>query len=281
MKSWTQGSTTTAYEWDAAGNRTKVGSRSATYDARNRQLTDGSTGFTYSPRGTLSKVDDGSGTPRTLTFDAFERKITDGGATYSHDSLDRVQTRGTTTLAYDVAGLSSDGQQGTGSAAYDPFGTETTTTGTTPAAGYQSGWTDPSSGDVNMAACWYQPGSGAFTSRDTYQLDPTPSAQANRYTYANAEPLNGTDPSGHCLGPVIVICGVAVWEGLGWGVAATVAIGGGVMVGDKYLRSQSDAWSNGYAQTNVLSNSYAGTMAGALSAQARGFSGSGAGGGNA
>lgn len=319
MKSWTQGSTTTAYEWDAAGNRTKVGSRSATYDARNRQLTDGSTGFTYSPRGTLSKVDDGSGAPRTLTFDAFERKITDAGTTYSYDSLDRVQTRGTTTFAYDggsnnladdgtsaynrtpeggllsystgttkqwaltdqhtdlVAGLSPDGQQVTGSAAYDPFGTETTTTGTTPAVGYQSGWTDPSSGDVNMAARWYQPGTGAFASRDTYQLDPTPSAQANRYAYANAEPLNGTDPSGHCLGPVIVICGVAVWEGLGWGVAATVALGGGAMVGDKYLRSQSDVWSNSYAQTNVLSNSYADSMADALRGQASGFSGSGGG----
>ncbi|WP_052190083.1 LamG-like jellyroll fold domain-containing protein [Streptomyces sp. NRRL S-1824] len=247
MKSWTQGSTTTAYEWDAAGNRTKAGSRSATYDARNRQLTDGSTSFTYSPRGTLSKVDDGSGTPRTLTFDALERKITDAGTTYSYDSLDRVQTRGTTTFAYDggsnnladdgtstynrtpeggllsystgttkqwaltdqhtdlVAGLTPDGAQLSSSTAYDPFGKETATNGTTPAAGYQSGWTDPSSGDVNMAARWYQPGTGGFASRDTWQLDPTPSAQANRYVYGNASPLNGTDPSGHfqpCATPV-------------------------------------------------------------------------------
>ncbi|MFF5969892.1 RHS repeat-associated core domain-containing protein, partial [Streptomyces sp. NPDC012769] len=67
----------------------------------------------------------------------------------------------------------------------------------TPSVGYQSGWTDSSTGEVNMAARWYQPGTGGFTSRDTWQLDPDPSVQANRYTYGNASPLNGTDPDGH------------------------------------------------------------------------------------
>ncbi|MFG3142700.1 LamG-like jellyroll fold domain-containing protein [Streptomyces sp. NPDC048211] len=314
MNSWTQGSTTTAYEWDAAGNRTKAGSASATYDARNRQLTDGSVSFTYSPRGSLSAVDDGSGTPRTLTFDAFERKITDAGVTYSYDSLDRLQTRGETTFAYDggsnnladdgtstynrnpaggllssstgttkqwaltdqhtdlIAGLTPDGTQLASSTAYDPFGTETATNGTTPATGYQSSWTDPNSGDINMAARWYQPGTGSFASRDTWQLDPTPSTQANRYTYGNGGPLNGTDPTGHCFGPVIVICGAALGEAFGWGVFATVLAGGGALATDKYLRTHSDAWSNSYAQTNVLTNNYANEMADALRAQARGFS---------
>ncbi|MFD6583665.1 RHS repeat-associated core domain-containing protein [Streptomyces sindenensis] len=66
-----------------------------------------------------------------------------------------------------------------------------------PALGYQSGWTDPGNGDVNMAARWYQPGSGAFTSRDTWLLGPSPAAQANRHVYANSDPVNGTDPTGH------------------------------------------------------------------------------------
>ncbi|MDQ0757605.1 YD repeat-containing protein [Streptomyces canus] len=35
--------TTVAYEWDAAGNRTTAGSTTSTFDARNLQLTDGST----------------------------------------------------------------------------------------------------------------------------------------------------------------------------------------------------------------------------------------------
>ncbi|MFD5014867.1 LamG-like jellyroll fold domain-containing protein [Streptomyces chartreusis] len=239
LTSWTQGNTTTPYQWDAAGNRTKEGVTTATFDARNRQLTDGSKQFTYTARGTMASVDTGAGTPRALTFDAFERKITDGAATYAYDSLDRVQTRNGTNFTYDggsnslandgtsnynrtpegtllsmstgttkqwavtdehtdlIAGLSPEATQVTGSAAYDPFGTETATNGTTPAVGYQSGWTDPTTGDVNMAARWYQPGTGSFASRDTWQLDPMPSSEANRYTYVGGDPLGSTDPTGH------------------------------------------------------------------------------------
>ncbi|MFF3377886.1 RHS repeat-associated core domain-containing protein [Streptomyces sp. NPDC002680] len=239
LTSWTKDGTTTSYEWDAAGNRTKAGSTTSTFDARNRRLTDGAKTFTYTARGTLSSVDNGTGTLRNLVFDAFERKVTDGGTSYTYDSLDRAQTRGSTTLTYDggsnnlandgtttynrtpegnllsfatgttaqlaltdrhtdlVAGLNTDATQVTGSTSYDPFGTETATNGTTPEIGYQSGWTDPTSGDVNMAARWYQPGTGAFASRDTWQLDPSPSAQANRQGYANGDPVNGTDPTGH------------------------------------------------------------------------------------
>ncbi|WNZ12103.1 RHS repeat-associated core domain-containing protein [Streptomyces sp. 11x1] len=239
LTSWAHGGSTTTYEWDDAGNRTKSGSVSATFDDRNRQLTDGTKSFTYTPRGTLSAVNSGTGTKRSLTFDAFERKTTDSGVAYSYDSLDRIQTRGSTTFAYDggsgdlatdgdskynrtpegtllsastgttglwaltdqhtdlVAGLAADGKTVNGSTAYDPFGVEIATNGTTPSVGYQSGYTDPTSGDVNMAARWYQPGTGSFGSRDTWQLDPVPSAQGNRYGYANDDPVNGTDPTGH------------------------------------------------------------------------------------
>ncbi|MGV9625460.1 LamG-like jellyroll fold domain-containing protein [Streptomyces sp. NPDC003487] len=239
LTSWTNDGTTTTYAWDAAGNRTKVGSTISTFDERNRQLTDGTTKFSYTARGTLASTDTSTGSPRALTFDAFERKITDNGTTYTYDSLDRIQARGATTFSYDggsnnltndgttsydrtpngtllslstgttsqwaitdqhtdlVAGLSADGSRITGSTTYDPFGKETATAGTTPALGYQSGYTDPTSGDVNMAARWYQPGTGSFTSRDTWQLDPSPSVQANRYTYGNGGPLGSIDPSGH------------------------------------------------------------------------------------
>jgi RHS repeat-associated protein len=81
--------------------------------------------------------------------------------------------------------------------AYDPFGTVTAQTGVKTTLGYQGEYTDPDTGKVNMHARWYQPGTGAFTSRDTATLDPNPSVQANRYTYANASPLTGTDPTGH------------------------------------------------------------------------------------
>jgi RHS repeat-associated protein len=240
LKSWTKDATTTvAYEWDASGNRTKAGSTTATFDARNRQLTNGTTTYTYTARGTQASVAVASGSARALTFDAFERKITDGATSYTYDSLDRVQTRSTTTFTYDggsnnladdgttsynrtpdgallsaatgtskqwtltdqhtdlIASLTPDATAITGSTAYDPFGAKTANTGTTSAVGYQSGWTDPTTGDVNMAARWYQPSTGSFASRDTWQLDASPSAQANRYGYANNTPLTGTDPTGH------------------------------------------------------------------------------------
>ncbi|MCA2220564.1 RHS repeat domain-containing protein [Nonomuraea aurantiaca] len=81
--------------------------------------------------------------------------------------------------------------------AYDPFGTVTAQTGVKTTLGYQGEYTDPDTGKVNMHARWYQPGTGNFTSRDTATLNPNPSVQANRYTYANASPLTGTDPTGH------------------------------------------------------------------------------------
>ncbi|MEU8848147.1 RHS repeat-associated core domain-containing protein [Streptomyces sp. NPDC048564] len=259
LTSWTKGGATTAYEWDAAGNRTKTGTTATTFDARNRQLTDGTKQLTYTARGTLASVAGDGETSRALTFDAFERKISDGSATYTYDSLDRVQTRGATTFTYDggsnrlandgstnynrtsdgtllslatgstkqwavtdkhtdlVAGLNPDAAQVTGSTAYDPFGTETATTGTTPAVGYQSGWTDPTTGDANMAARWYQPGTGSFTSRDTWLLDPVPSSEANRYTYVGGDPLDATDPTGHSRHHEM---------GSGWGSVGTLGRGG-------------------------------------------------------
>ncbi|MFI6499303.1 LamG-like jellyroll fold domain-containing protein [Nonomuraea typhae] len=83
------------------------------------------------------------------------------------------------------------------STAYDPFGTVTAQTGPKTGLGYQSGYTDPDTGKTNMHARWYQPATGTFTSRDTATLNPMPSVQANRYTYANASPLTGIDPTGH------------------------------------------------------------------------------------
>jgi hypothetical protein len=58
-----------------------------------------------------------------------------------------------------------------------------------------------------MHARWYQPGTGTFTSRDTISLDPNPSVQANRYTYANAGPLSHIDVTGHAAED----CNVPYW----------------------------------------------------------------------
>ncbi|NDK25309.1 DNRLRE domain-containing protein [Streptomyces sp. TR1341] len=293
LTSWTKDGTTTPYAWDDAGNRTQAGTTTSVYDAQNRQLTDGATTFTYTPRSTLASEDDGGGTTRTLTSDAFDRRITDGDTHYTYDSLDRVQTRGATTFTYDggssdltsdgattydrtpggallsfvtgttgqwavtdqhtdlVAGLSADGTQVTGSTAYDPFGTKTADGGTTPSVGYQSAWTDPDSGAVDMGARWYQPGTGTFASRDSWQLDPSPSVQANRYTYAGADPLNGTDPSGHCLEDACVMEGIALYAGLS-------IVAGYASQQLQHVHFDTSSWGNSWSSTSSHSYSYSG-----------------------
>ncbi|MFJ9614951.1 LamG-like jellyroll fold domain-containing protein [Streptomyces noursei] len=291
LTSWTAGGTTTSYTWDAAGNRTAAGGSTATYDERNQLLTQGETAYGYTPRGTLSSVNSGKGTPRHLTHDAFERRITDGDTEYAYDALDRVTRRGGTAFTYDggsnnlvgdgahlysrtpggnllatsdgktaaqraltdrhtdvVAGLSPDGTKVTGSTAYDPFGTVTAKAGTTPSLGYQSGWTDPTSGDINMAARWYQPGTGTFASRDTWQLDPTPSVKGNRYTYGDADPLNSTDPTGHFI-PLVIGGGIALGDAIGWGVLGGVVTGGVAVITDQWSRNHTPGVTGSYRPT--------------------------------
>ncbi|MFG6200442.1 RHS repeat domain-containing protein [Nonomuraea sp. JJY05] len=247
LTSWTApGGAVTSYEWDAAGNRTKAGGKTFTYDERNRLTSGDGTDYTYTARGTLA-TSTKAGATTQYTFDAFDRLIADGDSLYSYDALDRMTSRirGTAknTFAYsglgnDLAAITDSGgavqakyardpgggllglKEGTGtaaaalsdlhgdliatfttslqsSAAYDPFGTVTAQTGVKTNLGYQGEYTDVDTGKVNMHARWYQPGTGTFTSRDTATLTPNPSVQANRYTYANASPLTGTDPTGH------------------------------------------------------------------------------------
>ncbi|MGW4960625.1 RHS repeat-associated core domain-containing protein [Nonomuraea sp. NPDC004186] len=246
LTSWTAPSgAVTAYEWDAAGNRTKAGNATFTYDERNRLTNGDGTDYTYTPRGTLATSIKAGATTK-YTFDAFDRLIADGDSLYSYDALNRMTSRirGTAkhTFAYsglgnDLAAITDSGgtvqakyardpaggllglKEGTGAAvaalsdlrgdlvaafttslqtstAYDPFGTVIAQTGTKTGLGYQGEYTDPDTGKVNMHARWYQPGTGTFTSRDTAGLSPSPSVQSNRYTYANASPLTGTDPTG-------------------------------------------------------------------------------------
>jgi RHS repeat-associated protein len=257
LTSWTgPNGTTTSYEWDSSGNRTKAGHKSYTYDERNRLTSgDGST-YAYTPRGTLaSQTKDG--VTRHLTFDAFDRLLNDGDATYTYDAFDRMHTRQTrggaeqrfvyagldndviaitdlngtvqskygrdpfgdlisvkdgvnpalgalTDLHQDLIGTFSGTALATGTA-YTPFGEVSAQAGTKTSLGYQSEYTDPDTGNVNMHARWYQPSTGAFASRDDWTLPSSPSVQANRYTFGNASPLIYRDPTGHfpdvgCLG---------------------------------------------------------------------------------
>lgn len=106
LTSWKDNAgTTTAYQWDDAGNRTAAGSATFDYDQRNRLKAGGGASYTYTARGTRASVTE-NGQTTNSTFDAFDRMVTNGIGNYSYDSNDRVISRNSKGFQY--AGLSNE-----------------------------------------------------------------------------------------------------------------------------------------------------------------------------
>jgi RHS repeat-associated protein len=255
LTSWTGPKGTEAYAWDASGNRTKAGAKTATYDQRNRLLSDSDYTYTYTARGTMASRTS-SGLTDSYTFDPFDRLATAGGITFTYDALNRVAARNGTPFTYasmaddvvsdgtglyardpsgQVVGVAKAGEKlltvrdghgdvvagidpadttlagVTDSKAYDPFGKVTAKSGDTGDLGFQGDWTDPVSGQVDMGARWYEPGTGSFASRDTVNYTSGDSILANRYTYGAGNPLANSDPDGY-------------WPSCGWCKSALSAV---------------------------------------------------------
>ncbi|MFB4271643.1 RHS repeat-associated core domain-containing protein [Nonomuraea sp. GTA35] len=189
----TKGGATTNYTFDAFDRLIADGDSLYTYDALDRLIsrTRGTAKqtFAYSGLGNeLAAIADGA----DIVQARYARDLTGGLLGLKEGT---AAAAALTDLHGDLVATYTTTLQS--SAAYDPFGTITTQTGTKAGLGYQGEYTDPDTGRINMHARWYQPGTGTFISRDSMTLEPMPSVQANRYTYANASPLTGTDPTGH------------------------------------------------------------------------------------
>jgi len=236
LTSWNNGAATTAYAYDKAGNRVQNGTKLFTYDQRNRLLTaDGST-YAYTARGTLKTAgtnttstdafgqvitQTGSGTSGEYKYDALGRAIktgfaysglgndlaADGTSNYVRgpsgelvgEASGGVNRFAWTDLHSDVVGqFRTNSTTLPGSVTYDPLGKVTATSGLLGSLGYQSEWTESSTGRVNMHARWFNTDTGQFDTRDTASNNPAPdSINANRYQYGDANPLTVTDPTGH------------------------------------------------------------------------------------
>jgi RHS repeat-associated protein len=87
----------------------------------------------------------------------------------------------------------------TGSRTFGPWGAVTASGGTLAGSlGYQSQYTSPATGQVDMGARWYNTGTGSFGNKDTVSNKTVPdSASASPFGYAADNPLDLTDPSGH------------------------------------------------------------------------------------
>jgi RHS repeat-associated protein len=199
----------TSYHYSARGTLTRTvqnGQEQATVtDAFNqvvRQTAPGGavSNYTYDGLGRVVKPN--------LTYTGLSNTVAgDSNATYVRDAGDGlvgVASGGTkryawTDLHTDVVGeFGGTGTTLSGSVSYDPWGKVIASAAMIGKLGFQSQWTDEGTGRVNMWARWYDPETGAFDTRDAASNDPTPgSGAANRFAYAEGDPLGNTDTTGY------------------------------------------------------------------------------------
>lgn len=205
---------TTSYGYTPRGTRstvTEAGStRTLLFDAFEQLVSDGAATYAYDALGRVAARNGQNGFAYMAMTNSL---VTDGTSRFSRASDGTLLAAatgdpangGTAQLGIAdlhgdiVAGLTIDTSSTTlaSSRTYDPHGKVTAQAGTQTSLGYQGGYTDPTTGQVNMAARWYDPEIGAFDSRDTWTLNPTPSANGNRYTYGNGDAVGQIDPTGH------------------------------------------------------------------------------------
>src|SRR5215469_16460881 len=183
---------------DAYGQQGAQGAQSSTYDALGRSVattvaggatvtlsyagktgqvaSDGTSTYTWTPGGTLAGTA-AAGSPGSGVLD-----LTD-----AHTDLTGQFTASGTAL--------------TGSRTFGPWGAVTASGGSLAGSlGYQSQYTSPATGQVDMGARWYNPATGSFGNRDTVSNKPVPdSASASPFGYAADNPLGATDPTGHAM----------------------------------------------------------------------------------
>ncbi|GAA2603429.1 LamG-like jellyroll fold domain-containing protein [Actinomadura fulvescens] len=189
----TNAGTTETFDFDAFDRQTRAGNIDYTYDGLDRLASRNGATFSY------NGLDDEPVADGTTSFSRGPSHALLGTAQGTTKRLTVSNAHGDI-----VGGFAPDGPLNslTDSTAYDPFGQPTATSGNRSSIGYQGDWTDPTTSQVNMGARWYTPTTGTFNSRDDWDLSPTPnSINANRYTYANASPLDRVDPSGHASCP--------------------------------------------------------------------------------
>ncbi|HEX5496033.1 MAG TPA: RHS repeat-associated core domain-containing protein, partial [Mycobacteriales bacterium] len=100
LTTWSDGTTTTNYAWDASGNRVQAGADTATFDQQDRLVSEGDTTYSYTSRGTVESKTS-SGLADDFSFDAFDRLVNEGGTSYSYDGLDRPTSRNDQAISYD------------------------------------------------------------------------------------------------------------------------------------------------------------------------------------
>lgn len=200
---------------NARGDLTALGSRTFTYNSLDELTTDGTSSYGYdslgrlATRGNQTLLYDGLSSDNVGTYGTSgftETSITGPGGlptlnwNLTNNNAGTLVTNSHTDI---TARVDTMGAIGSG-IAYDPFGARATgsvASGPATYNGYQSDWTDPTSGAVRMGSRWYEPTLGRFLTRDTIDLPLTDGGSPNHFGYGNANPVNNTDPTGHFVDP--------------------------------------------------------------------------------
>ncbi len=220
--------TTTTYTHDAADRLLTVDAASVTVDAAGDLIARGSDGFDYDAAHRLIEATVGTLTVAT-TYDGDGTRVgqqvdTDPATTYLNDVASGLPVvlddgtsryvRGPAGLAWTVSGTDIEvvlpdrlgsvrtvsDDEGTVSATSrtDEFGVVTAASGTPGTIHGYTGEPVDATGLVDLRARTYDPELGRFLTPDAWPGDPTSGQTTNRYTYLANDPLNATDPSGHC-----------------------------------------------------------------------------------
>lgn len=263
--------TSTGYTYDGAGNLTASPGNTYTYNGA-EQMTQAVTGtvtstYTYagaSQREVLSEAF--SGRTYKITYgrtDANGQPVLEGynvngnqAYMYSDPKTGQpimLSTSADQDCLYvwdgigNPVGLLTDFNSNAFSYSFDPYGAANLTGGGTGNGTsqnpylFKAGIQDRATGMVKFGVRWYDPTTGRWTQQDTLDV-PLDPADANRYSFAGADPINGADPGGQlqtligASGCALYICaslGVSIgsnaWaltDGIGVGTDPAAATGG-------------------------------------------------------
>jgi RHS repeat-associated protein len=204
-----------AYTWDDNGNLLDDGARTYEYDAANRlvEVSDQSAVTSHQYNGFGDRlVQTINSTPITYTLDlnlGLTQVLADGENTYLY-GVGRIGEQQPDDFFYHLPdGLGSVRQLADANADvqlarnYQPYGGVLRTEGVVSTAfGYTGEATDGASGLVYLRARHYAPGQGRFLTRDAWPGDVYRPHSLNAWLYAEANPINLVDPTGHapCVG---------------------------------------------------------------------------------